>query len=324
MKPELSVIICTFNNSSFLKGCLSCFVEQKLDFESCYELLVIDNNSTDDTKDIVDKFLQSERIPNLKYIFEPQPGLTNARLAGVKHASCNWIAFIDDDVRVQTDWIQSAITFGQSHPKAGAVSGRIRLRYLEPPSTAALMCESALCKVDYGAEEFHFQSEDPAIRLAGAAILFQKKALEESGWLEKRYLTDRTGKSLSSGGDTEMIMRVKNAGWEIWYTPTLQAEHLIPPHRTTVPYLCRLHRGLARTSAQLRAISLGGKVPFSFQLRHLFKDLSFTTRRILAWIFHDLIKGQSTGGKRFIQIHEGLGRIESCITFLLAPIKFSE
>jgi glycosyltransferase involved in cell wall biosynthesis len=321
MARELSVIICTYNNCNLLVDCLNCLAAQELDDEEHFELLVIDNCSTDNTKNVVDDFIVSGKIPNLNYIFEPEPGLTHARLAGITHAKYSWIAFIDDDVRVQKNWVHSALAFIQSHPKAGVISGRIQLQYVEAPSTAALQCEAALCKVDYGIEDLNFQPDGPPIRLAGAAIIFQKQAVVETGWLEKRYLIGRTGKSLSSGEDTEIIIRIKNKGWEIWYTPSLNATHLIPPTRTTVNYLCRLHRGLARTSAQLRAIGMDGKVPIDFQLKNLAADVGFTTRRIIAWLFHDLIKNRSLGDKRLVQIYEGIGRVESCIDFLLNSLE---
>lgn len=324
MQPTLSVIICTFNNCDLLKDCLNSLKEQNITLTGGIELLVVDNNSTDDTKKVVEKFMQDNCLINLRYIFEPSPGLTHARLAGVKKSTCDWIAFIDDDVRVQNNWIHSALLFVQNHPEAGVVSGKIQPQYVKPPSTAALQCESALCKVDYGMHDLNFKPEGPAIRLVGAAIIFQKRALVETGWLEKHYLTGRTGQSLSSGEDTEMIMRIKNRGWEIWYTPSLYATHLIPPRRMTVNYLCRLHRGLARTSVQLQAIGMEGKVSLILQLRTFWAAVAFTARRIGAWIFHDLVLNQSVGDKRLIQIYEGIGRIESCIAFIFKPIKFEK
>ena len=321
VKTGLSVIVCTFNNCDLLRDCLNCFKEQDFSFDHYFELLVIDNNSTDKTKDVVDSFIEDRCIPNLRYIFEAQPGLTNARLAGIKNSACDWIAFIDDDVRVQGTWLHAALAFIQGHPKAGVISGRIQIQYQETPSVAALKCEAALCKIDNGTQEFKLQSRGPAIRMAGAAIILQKKALIETGWLKKRFLIDRTGKSLSSGGDTEIILRIKNKGWEIWYTPSLNATHLIPATRTTINYLCRLHRGIARTSAQLRLIGMEGKVPLSLQLKNLLADITFTTRRIGAWIFHDLLRHRRLGDKRLVQIFEGIGRVESCIELLLNPLK---
>lgn len=316
----LSIIVCTYNNNHLLQGCLNCFKNQFLNHEVCFELLVVDNNSSDKTREVVEGFIQEGFIPNLKYIFEPNPGLTNARLAGVKNAAYSWIAFIDDDVRISPNWIASAISFIQEHPRAGVVSGKIELQYTEVPSPAALKCEAALCRIDYGPEPFDFQNSGLAMRLAGAALILNKQAVEETGWLKKRFLTDRLGKSLSSGGDTEIILRIKNKGWEIWYTPSLLATHVIPPSRTTIKYLCRLHRGLACSSAQLRAIGFNQKVPLSLQLQSLSQDIAFTLRRAFAWIFHDLIKNQSLGDKRLIQIFEGIGRIESCLNFLVRPI----
>ncbi|MBD1825727.1 glycosyltransferase family 2 protein [Cyanobacteria bacterium FACHB-DQ100] len=320
MKSHLSLIVCTFNNCDLLRSCLNCLRDQYLDSKHSFEVLVVDNNSTDTTKQVVTSFIQDGLIPSLKYIFEPKTGLTNARLAGLSHSTSDWIAFIDDDVRIKEDWVSSVLAFVQDHPKSGVVSGKIHPEYLGTPSTAALKCEAALCRVDYGTQEIHFKPESPAIRFAGAAIVFQKQALLEIGWLEKQYLTDRVGKALSSGGDTEIILRIKNKGWEIWYTPTLYAVHLIPSTRTTIEYLCRLHRGIACTSAQLDAIGMEGKVPLRHQLKNLALALAFTARRIGAWTFHDLLLRRHLGDKRLVQIFEGIGRVESCISFFLNPL----
>jgi glycosyltransferase involved in cell wall biosynthesis len=323
MLIDLSVIVCTYNNAELLMDCLSRFVQPSKPQEASFEVIVVDNNSKDETNRIVDCYIQSNTIPNLRYIFEPQPGLTNARLAGVRNATGSWIAFIDDDIRIQPDWIESALQFIKTHPKAGAIGGRIELQYLEPPTAAALKCEAALCKVDGGGQAFKSQQGNRA-PLVGAAILFRQQALEETGWLSKRYLSDRTGKSLSSGGDTEMIMRVSNQGWEVWYVPTLCATHLIPPKRTTIAYLCQLHRGLARSSAQLRAIGLGRQLSPQLQIEFFWESFSYAVRRTFSWGFHDVLLHRTWGDKRLIQVFESLGRLESSIASLLHPLDVHE
>ncbi|MGD8380729.1 MAG: glycosyltransferase, partial [Syntrophobacterales bacterium] len=93
---KISVIVCTYNRAELLGGTLRTLCHQTLD-TSEYEVIVVDNNSTDNTREVVDEFCR--RSSNVRYCFEPQQGLSHARNQGLQEAKGKYVAYIDDDAR---------------------------------------------------------------------------------------------------------------------------------------------------------------------------------------------------------------------------------
>jgi len=100
----ISVVVCTYNHSFLLKNCVTSLYEQTLAKDK-YEIIVVDNNSKDDTAEVVKAFKNDELI---RYIFEEQQGLSHARNRGVSEAYGSYIAFIDDDAKAAPDWLEVA------------------------------------------------------------------------------------------------------------------------------------------------------------------------------------------------------------------------
>ena len=101
---KISVIICTYNRAESLKRALNSIIEMSVPEDLSWELIIVDNNSSDNTKEVVEKF-KTESGLNVSYVFEKEQGLSNARNRGVKEAKGEIIAFIDDDVIVDRNWL---------------------------------------------------------------------------------------------------------------------------------------------------------------------------------------------------------------------------
>jgi glucosyl-dolichyl phosphate glucuronosyltransferase len=104
-RPLISVIICTYNRADLLATLLQTLAEQQIDLAD-YEILVIDNNSTDETSVVCDTF--AARYPNVRYYMEPQQGLSHARNRGWQEAQGTYIAYIDDDCKAPATWLTIA------------------------------------------------------------------------------------------------------------------------------------------------------------------------------------------------------------------------
>ncbi|MDZ4127527.1 MAG: glycosyltransferase, partial [Hydrogenophaga sp.] len=118
---DTSVVICTYNRANSLDDTLNCLTKQSYD-ASKWELIVVDNNSNDNTKEIINKY--SGILPHLNYQFEPQQGLSYARNLGIKTATGSIIVFTDDDVLPETDWLETTLS-GMEKYKADACGGYI-------------------------------------------------------------------------------------------------------------------------------------------------------------------------------------------------------
>lgn len=249
-----SVIICSFNGSKKLKRVLDCALKQKGFYEKVEELIVIDNNSSDETGDIVKKY--AENNDKIKYIFESKPGLSNARACGVKNCNSEWIIFLDDDNYIEQGWIMGANNYINANPNVGAFNGnviplfgsalsndeqiRLEVAYL------GLACTSTSEKLLY---------HDPNEWLPfGAGLVIRTEPLKnllESGWLESE---GRKQNAIISGEDTEMVLHIVSAGYDTGFCNDIILHHDVGIKRLDVEYLRKLYYSFG--VAHYRSISV--------------------------------------------------------------------
>ncbi len=244
MNPHFSIdlIICTYNNAPLLERALMAISQQQVPPEIEWKVLVVNNNCTDETVPLVEKLIQSGKIPNLSIILEPIQGLTPARLCGVENTTSDWFAFVDDDCILEKDWVAQAAKFALSHPECGAFGGQVILDWETPPPAFVL---------NYGysfAQQEHGTNMKQMSCLVGAGLVINRAVLEKTGWVEQQFLADRVGKKLISGGDVEIALRIASKA-PLWYVPELKLKHIIPPRRTSETYLMKINYGLG--SSQL-------------------------------------------------------------------------
>jgi glycosyltransferase involved in cell wall biosynthesis len=205
-----------------------------------WSILVVDNASTDDTPSVVS---QQASLPELRYVHEPKLGLTHARQRGFNETQGSWIAYVDDDNLLEPGWIAAIADAIDAYPEAGGIGGRVALQWDSPPPEAV---------ADFGfcfAEQELGESAQEVESLVGAGMVLKREALVASGWAAAPLLDDRIGTSLVSGGDTEMALRVRGAGYRLRYAPKAVMYHRMPTGRASVKYLLRINRSLGATSA---------------------------------------------------------------------------
>ena len=166
---------------------------------------------------LCDKHVIAGAIPGLRSVQEPEQGLTPARLRGVRSSTAPWIAFVDDDCVLRADWIARAWRSPNAiHRSVRSADGwsstgpSSRLRTFGPsamrsPSRTTVITEK---RVSF---------------LAGAGLVVSRSALSACGWIDGPLLADRVGRSLVSGGDVEIVLRIAGAGYELWYVPAVRA-----------------------------------------------------------------------------------------------------
>jgi glucosyl-dolichyl phosphate glucuronosyltransferase len=252
--PLLELVICTYNNASMLDFALSSLARQEPPTQADWACLVVDNNCTDATADVVAGHLRAGRIPALRLVHEPVQGLTPARLRGVVSTTAPWIGFIDDDCLLRDDWVRNGIHFALEHPTAGGFGGRVALDWERPPR--GYVKRHGWCF----AEQDHGPAERVVPALAGAGLVLRRAAIEESGWVDEPLLADRVGHELTSGGDVEMSLRVAGSGYELWYTPACELRHRIPERRTSFAYVAAMTRALGASQAYADALVWEGSV----------------------------------------------------------------
>jgi glycosyltransferase involved in cell wall biosynthesis len=243
--PDVTVAICTHNNAAMLDRALRRLTRQKV-VGASWELLVVDNGSSDRTPELLREWEARGAFPAMRAIREEQIGLGNARRAAIREARADLIAFIDDDCFLNLGWISAAISFAKRNPRCGAFGGRVRIRWETPPSELGEACEWLLARQELGPRPVKLPSRG-GVPLVGAGIVIRREALDRSGWVEHAHFMGRTGKALTSGDDAEISFRIRAAGWDLWYTPTMKLDHVLGAWRSEPRYLARLHRAVGRT-----------------------------------------------------------------------------
>ena len=117
---HLSVIIPAHNRASYLSKSIESVLNQSLDRDS-YEIMVVDNASSDNTEEVVSSFSEQ----GVRYVFEERLGLSYARNTGIESASGRYVAFLDDDAVADASWLESIVNFFRDFPEAGAVGGKV-------------------------------------------------------------------------------------------------------------------------------------------------------------------------------------------------------
>lgn len=235
-KISIDLIICTYNNLYLLDRTLAAIADQVVSPDVKWGVLVVNNNCTDETPQVVERYLKLGKFP-LKMVLEPIQGLTPARLCGVNNTEGDWIAFVDDDCLLAPDWVEQATIFAQSHVECGGFGGKVILDWQIQPSP--YMLNFGYCY----AEQNHGDEVKKLPCIVGAGMVLRRRALQEVGWIDQQFLADRVAKKLISGGDVEIALRL-TAKYDLWYNPACQLHHIIPVHRICLEYLHRINLGL--------------------------------------------------------------------------------
>ena len=317
--PSIVLAICTYNNHEILARTLSCIAQQQVVPKIKWSVLVIDNHCTDHTSAIVQKHIASGDIPTLRLVQESQQGLSYARRRAVRESEADWIAFVDDDCFLPPDWVQQAVVFCAEHPKAGAIGGKVDLLWEVPPQEFLRGYEHDFAQQDYGDSPLCLSFTGLQC-LNGAGLLLQRRLLLASGWLEEMILAGRNGKMLSSGSDTEIVLRLRNAGNELWYNPKMKLQHYIPKRRMSVDYLCRLHRGFGQSHPILLMLAERRSPTLLTKLYLCLRSLMFLARRSLK-IANPLCWYRGISCRTSLQYV--LGYMEGAFTFLFQKKPFN-
>jgi glycosyltransferase involved in cell wall biosynthesis len=236
----VSIIICCFNSSLKLPQTLLHLSKQVTTIP--FEVLIIDNASTDDTFKQVNTIWKSfnSTVP-FKVITENKPGLTNARKAGIRFALYDILIFCDDDNLLSHDYVQKAYEKMILNSAIGALGGRSEvLTDIDLPEWWNEYM------ANYAVGKQASKSGDVSYRkyLWGAGLVV-RKSLMEIVFNEKFpfLLTDRNGEELSSGGDSEICARLLLMGYKLWYDAELYFKHYITRNRLTVSYRDKMLEG---------------------------------------------------------------------------------
>lgn len=225
---DVSVIVCTYNRSHLLRNSLERFCEIFTETLS-WELIVVDNNSTDETPSVVSHYTDNTNLP-VQYLFEPEQGLSHARSTGIRYARGQVVAFTDDDVLVDRDWVLE-IRRAHNQYHAACFGGPIYpLWDAPPPRWLTEELNSNLALLNYGDEDHVL---DPP-RLWGANMAFTREVFDQYGTFDTAL--GRTAGKLYGGEDIEYIGKLHNGGEKVMYCAKMRVGHHISNDRMKKSY----------------------------------------------------------------------------------------
>lgn len=241
IQPGVSVIICCYNSASRIVKVLEHLAAQQGHFTG--EIILVDNRCTDDTVEKAQLYWNEEvRNMPLSVIHESQAGLTYARIAGTRAAQYETLVFCDDDNWLDESYLEQAAQLMQQHHDVGIAGGVITAHY-EVPVPDDFESMSAYLAISKPQQDGIITKESPF--LPGAGLVVRRSALIkiiDSGF--QFFCSDRVGKSLSSGGDSELSMALVLSGYEVYFSNALRLQHFITADRISWTYMNKLVSGI--------------------------------------------------------------------------------
>lgn len=233
----ISIIIPTFNRVGYLLETLESVAKAIKNYKGDdVEVIVVDNNSTDDTAKVVQQHVEEHPEITLKFIREPRQGLSYARNTGMKNAYGSILCFIDDDVLVSENWLTEIEEAFYLDPKVGCVAGRIKLKWPggSPPKWLSERYYAYYSGFDWGDRNLILPF---GTDFYGANFALSRAAVERIGG----FRTDlgRKGTNLLSGEDTEYASRLWRHGFVIAYSAKGWVWHQVPASRVKFSWLWR-------------------------------------------------------------------------------------
>jgi len=254
-EETLTVAICSYNGARHLP----CLI-QAVAALSCpvpFEILLVDNNSTDNTEDLIERLRHTVQIP-LRYVLETEQGIPFARNRAIEETlDRTYLAFIDADELPDQTWLQAACRGLRQHG-ADCVGGRIRL---DLPSRPSWMTDSLLPflgQVDHG--EAPLQVLDRSTPIWSGNVAYRTSLFADGLRFDSRY--NRAGDGIGGGSDGIMFRALLHAKNRIRYEPEMSITHLIPKWKLTRSYFLRLHHVAGAKAGKYESAAPSGKTWF--------------------------------------------------------------
>lgn len=257
----ISVLICTRNRAKSLEATLQRFFAQRFTGGYEFELIVVDNASTDETSKIIESYV-AQHPQTVRRLFESRPGLSYARNAAVRAARGEVVAFTDDDVLVAENWLDEIHREFTGDPSLSILGGRVLLADEKLQRATLVVCE----------ERSYFGLPEGVNFAIGANMAFRRELFDRIGLFDVRL---GPGKFFAGSDDVEFVYRGLKSGRRLLYAPNVLVYH--NHNRVTLEQVCQLEYGYAKSCpAYLIKHSLSGD---DFAMRMLYWTFCELPRR---------------------------------------------
>lgn len=282
----LTAIICTYNRSKYIGNLLESIAANDLP-KSEYEILLVDNNCTDNTREICNAFAAAHPDVQFRYTVEPEQGLSAARNKGIKESKGEYLVYIDDDALVDTWYLRTIYEYMVAHPEISAVGGPIIPLYeTKEPEWMTRYTKELLCGYLYFGEE---ERTFPGNRYPGGGnAAYRAEVFEKVGLFNTEL--GRKGNSLMGAEEKDIFDKMQAQKMRFMYLPQMVLHHIIPQKKLERDYFDRLTCQIG-ISERRRTLAIGtGKY-----IKRLFSEGVKWGGTIVLWLYY-AIQGHHAKG----------------------------
>lgn len=274
---KLSVIICTYNREKYIYNVLKSIAEQNFPFSS-YEVVLVNNNSTDKTEEICKAFHTDYPFVQFRYVVELNQGLSYARNTGVNESRGDILVFVDDDATVFEDYLINIDSFFAEHSSVLACGGPIVPVYESgKPSWISHFTNQLI-----GGALYEGETTKPFKHgryPGGGNSAFRKEVFEKYGLFNVEL--GRKGSSLIGAEEKDLYDRIQKDGQVVYYLPQMGIHHYIPEKKTTPEYFKNLTYSIGK-SERIRTLGMSKS---AYLKRLFFEAVKWAASFILCFFY---------------------------------------
>lgn len=289
---KLSVIICTYNRDKYIYNVLRSIADGSCPCDG-YEIVVVDNNCTDNTRAELERFASDFPAVSMKVVTETRQGLSNARNRGIMESSGDVLVYVDDDATVNKEYLTVYASFFQEHPETDAAGGPIIPHYEEgeEPEWMTYHLRRLLTGYLYfGDRERDFPGDNYP---GGGNAAYRRRVFDTVGLYNAEL--GRNGGNLAGGEEKDIFNKMTMAGMKFKYIPDAVLYHSIPGYKLEDDYFNRLTCGIGE-SERRRTLSISRTAYIS----RLFREAVKWGGTLVLWVGY-LIKGRPSCGNKLVR-----------------------
>lgn len=274
----ISVIICTYNRDKYIYNVLKSLADGTLPPDR-YEIVLVDNNSTDNTRSEVERFCKDFPSVNLRYSVETNQGLSHARNRGIRESKGDILVYVDDDATVNAEYLATYADWFEKNPQTDAAGGPIIPHYetgSEPRWMTYFIKRLLTGYLYFGKKAGPFPGENFP---GGGNAAYRSRVFEKVGLYNVEL--GRNGDSLGSGEEKDIFDKMKRQGMQISYLPDAILYHSIPAYKLEPDYFNRVTTGIGQ-SERARTLKTGKS---AYRIR-LLSELKKWCATLVLWCFY--------------------------------------
>ena len=238
----LSIIICSYNRASYISDALTSLYVQSSGLDN-FEVIIVDNNSTDNTKEVYAQWRQTNTNGQFTFISETKQGASFARNTGAAIAKGEWVCFMDDDAVATPNYVENILNHIHHQPEVVGFGGRIIPKYIpSEPKWMSYYVSSLVGNFDYASTACAF--ENGKYPLESNMILKKSVYIQIGGF--NVNLPGVVGTLRIGGEGKELFYKIIALGHTIYYDPSICVHHVVEVKKLTSEYLYRVASGIGR------------------------------------------------------------------------------